>query len=333
LRHLAAEGETRVADGTLSYLIGVNYPWREYGRDFGTNDWGHAGAASGPSRAEVEADFANLQSLGVRVVRWWLFGDGRAAPEFSGTGQVTDFDSHFYADLDAVLDIALRHNIKLILVLLDFGLAEALRVVDGVQTGGHAQLIADPEKRRSFLNNGLQPLLQRYGDNVSILAWDVINEPEGAMDIPGGAWVAEPIAVEIMQAFVKEAVRYIHIYSSQYATVGSAQRRWLNYWTDSGLDFYQYHYYDHLEADNPLDQPYNSLNLDKPAILGEFPTHDTTHTVRDFLDTAWSNGYAGALAWSYRAEDQYTDFKIHMQEFADWIDAHGVEMDATSWPL
>jgi hypothetical protein len=106
-----------------------------------------------------------------------------------------------------------------------------------------------------------------------------MNEPELAMDMPGGRWVSEPVSVAAMQAFVKDVVDYIHTYSSQYATVGSASRKWLSYWAGSALDFYQYHYYDKMEGEYPLDYPYASLSLDKPCIVGEFPTKNTKRTL------------------------------------------------------
>jgi hypothetical protein len=81
-----------------------------------------------------------------------------------------------------------------------------------------------------------------------------------------------------MQAFVSNAVEYIHTYSLQYATVGSASREWLVHWKDNGLDFYQYHYYDKMEGQYPLHSPYGNLDLDKPCIVGEFPTDNSQHT-------------------------------------------------------
>ncbi len=85
------------------FLAGVNYPWSNYGWDFGDNAWGHKGVSEPSSRAAVEADFAFLKSKGVKVARWFVFCDGRASPEFGADGAVTGFDPHFFADLDAAL--------------------------------------------------------------------------------------------------------------------------------------------------------------------------------------------------------------------------------------
>ena len=308
------------------YLLGVNYPWLHYGHDFGATAWGHDGASIEPSRRQIDADFAYLKSQGVHIVRWFLFGDCRAAPEFDDNGKVTGFDEFFYDDLDAALGVAEKHNIYLILVLLDFHLADKAKEVSGVQLGGRSKMIADPAIRESFLDNALRPILEKYKKNRNIIAWEVMNEPEGAMTIPGGKWVEESVSAAEMQSFVKDVVGYIHKYSSQHATLGSASRRWLRYWTNSELDFYQYHYYDKMEQHSPLDYPYAKLNLDKPCIVGEFGTKNTKRAIAQYLNTIWKNGYAGALAWSYRAGDDQSDFKGVAGEFAAWSVAHQTEL-------
>ena len=311
------------------FLLGVNYPWRDdaYGHDFGTTAWGHDGVSAVARRAQVDADFSYLKSQGVHVVRWFLFCDGRAAPEFDTNGYATGFDEYVYQDLDAALAIAQKHDIHLVLVLLDYLLADTAQIVNGVQLGGRSRVISDPASRQAFLDNAIRPLLERYGQDPIILAWEVINEPEGAMIIPGGAWVGEPVAASVMQAFVQDVVDYIHAYSSQHATVGSASRCWLSYWKDRGLDFYQYHYYDHMEASCPFDYSYEDLGLDKPCIVGEFPTKNTSRTLTQYLDIIWRNGYAGALAWSYRADDESSDFLGVSAQFRAWSEAHDDAVD------
>lgn len=325
----ATPPETGTANKTLVtwrdhdwFLLGVNYPWLNYGHDFGATAWGHDGVSCEESRKQVDADFAYLKNHGVHVVRWFLFGDCRAAPEFDGTGKVTGFDDHFYTDLDAAVEIAQKHNVYLIFVLLDFHLADKAKHVNGVQLGGRSQIVTDAKARQSFLNNAVKPLLQRYGQNPYVIAWDVINEPEGAMDMDGGRWVPDAVPPAAMQGFVKEVVECIHANASQHATLGSASRRWLNRWVNTGLDFYQYHYYDKMEKQYPLDYSCARLALDKPCILGEFPTDNTGRTITQYLDTVRRRGHAGSLAWSYRAGDKFSSFREVAREFKAWSIAH-----------
>ena len=244
--------------GSKSYLLGVNYPWLNYAHDFGATAWGHDGISTDKSKKQIDADFAYLKDHGVKIVRWFVFGDGRAAPEFNSDGNVSGFDEYFYADLDAAIAIAQKYNIYLILVLFDFHLTDKAKIDNGVQLGGRSQLITEFIKRQSFFDNALKPMLERYGSNETIAAWEVMNEPEGAMDIPDGRWTDDPVTSTSMQSFIKETVQNIHSYSSQYATVGSASRRWLSYWTNSNLDFYQYHYYDKMEDQYPLEYSYTN---------------------------------------------------------------------------
>ncbi len=304
------------------FLLGVNYPWLNYGHDFGTTAWGHDGISSDKSKGKIDSDFAFLKSNGVYVVRWFLFGDGRASPEFDADGNVVGLDKYFFPDLDAALAIAQKYDIYLILVLFDFHIADKAKTVDGVQVGGHSRLITDGDKRKSFLENSLKPLLDKYGQHSNIIAWEVINEPEGAMAIPGGQWVEESVPTAAMQMFVREVADYVHAFSSHYVTVGSASRQWVNLWIGNKLDFYQFHYYDKMESQYPFDYPYASLSLDKPCIVGEFPTSNTKWTMSQYLDTIWKNGYAGALTWSLRASDEASEFRSVASEFAVWSKAH-----------
>ena len=61
-----------------------------------------------------------MQAHGVHVVRWWLFGDGRGAPEFDSNHMVTGFDATFFDHMDQALQIAARHNIYIVWSLWDF---------------------------------------------------------------------------------------------------------------------------------------------------------------------------------------------------------------------
>ncbi|MCX5770072.1 MAG: cellulase family glycosylhydrolase [Candidatus Hydrogenedentes bacterium] len=304
----------------------MNYPWLHYGHDFGDTAWGHDGVSSTQSKREVETDFEYLKTQGVQVVRWFVFADGRAAPEFDPAGNVTGFDEHFYQDFDAALAIAENSDIRLLPVFFDFQLTDKAKDSGGVQMGGRATMISDSAKRKTFLDNALIPLLQRYGRSEAIVAWDVINEPEGAMDIAGGRWVEDAVTPEAMKIFVREIVQCIHAHTSQKATVGSASRGMLTHWTNSGLDLYQFHYYDKMGGQYPLEYQCANLNLDKPCIVGEFPTKNAERAVTAYLDVILHNGYSGSLAWSLRGDDDSSDFKGVASEFVKWSASHEKEI-------
>jgi hypothetical protein len=269
-------------------------------------------------KLEAEVDFDALRCLS-GATRVFVFADGRTSPEFTSAGEVatTGFDEYFFQDFDALLEIAGRCNLLLIPVLLDFWWCDSPQVVNGVQLGGHSDIIRDVSKRQTFLDNALKPLIQTYASNPHILAWDVINEPEWAMqEIPKDFQVGDPVTIQQMQDFVKACVDVIHIYSPHHlVTVGSARRKWVHYWKDLGLDLYQFHWYDHFEPEEPFPwPPCSELGLDKPCLIGEVPTANTAYSVKEYLGAARAGGYYGLLMWSYRAKDDFSDFSIARQD-------------------
>jgi hypothetical protein len=300
------------------FLAGVNYPWYNYGSDFGANGWGHMGVSSGPVRAAVSTDFDFLKSKGVRVVRWFVFCDGRASLKFDG-GLVTGVNPVFYDDMDAALDIAQTHGIKLILVLFDYHMADDAKTYPGgVQTGGRSNLINDAKAQDSLLTNALEPILKKYGGNSTVLAWEAVNEPE--MAVRSLMHLGRSVSSDSMHAFVKRVVGAIHAGGGK-ATVGSFRRGDVAQWKDADLDLYQYHYYDYMEwtFGEDLSAPYASLKLDKPCILGEFPTKGSKRGVDTFMGTAQADGLVGALGWSLRAADSNSDFRSAADVFAAWV--------------
>jgi hypothetical protein len=277
-------------------------------------------------RLEVEQDFIHLQRVfrncaTTKVVRVFVFADGRAAPDFTPEGAVAGFDEHFFQDFDVVLTVAKRRGFLLLPVLLDFLWCKQAEVVNGVQLGGHADVIRDPAKRRTFFRHALEPLVRRYSDHPHIYAWEVVSEPEWAMrgvpefsDIDADSQVTVPE----MQDFVARCTRLIHRYTSHQVTVGSARLQWmLDYWQGLGLDLYQFHSYDHLPDPFPWPR-YEELGLDKPCIIGEVPTANTQHSIRRYLRVAQEQGYHGVLAWSLRASDAFSDFSRAQRQLETW---------------
>ncbi len=120
-----ARGSRITAQGGNYFLSGVNYPqYRYYGGDIATlaardsdGNWFYSSAWDA---AAIDHDFAEMQAKGVHTLRWWLFGDGRGAPEFDATRKVTGFDTDFFPHMDAAMSIAHAHNIQIIWSLWDF---------------------------------------------------------------------------------------------------------------------------------------------------------------------------------------------------------------------
>jgi hypothetical protein len=265
-------------------------------------------------RTEIDIQFEHArrrQGRGFAVVRFFVLCDGRAAPSFAPDGRVEQLDGWFYRDFDVLLRAAERQGVLLIPVLLDFGWCAHETTVSGVQLGGHADVIRDPVKRRSFFERAFGPLLERYGRHPAVLAWDVCNEPEWIIDEIPDAFRRnhEVVSLADMRTFVQTCASYVHRFTSnQLVTVGSARRKWVHLWTGCDLDFYQFHWFDHFRFEEPFPwPPCDELDLDKPCLIGEVPTDNTRFSLGEFSAAAEAGGYAGILFWSYGARDVFSD--------------------------
>lgn len=293
----------RDAHSQPPFLKGANLPWVHYGIDFGANAWRpDGGVARSEERAQLEQVFTQLAAVGVQYLRWFLFCDGRAGIEFSPGGRPLRLDDFVFRDMDAALEIAGRHGIRIMFVLLDFLWCDPVTASRGVQMGGRAHVIADGGRRDALLTMVLRPLLERYGDEPQILAWDVINEPE---------WI-ETIDAADLRAFLVESVGLIHASTSHPATVGSAGVRWRDRYMNIGLDFYQVHWYDGLKHQPSLETPISRLGFDRPVLLGEFPTKGSRRDREDIVETARLAGYSGAFYWSVLSKDECSAASSHL---------------------
>lgn len=343
-----------------TFYAGINYPWNAYAADFGNGGFGHLTDLS-----LFASDFAAFNSQGVRVVRWWIFGDGRYCPTFNPDGTTVGLNSGFLADFDQVLQIAANNGIYLLLNLIDFTMFNTASFSGSVQQGGHDDIVKNTAHRLSFMDNALKPLLQHIAASPHkniVLGYDIINEPEDqiAGGYNGASFFEGPaqFALADVQAFVQMAASYIHTYSGGgLATLGSAMPIWTPLWIGLGLDFHQAHYYDWMDFSGPgSGLPVVSeitgdlgIHLDAPCMLGEFATKGTgetyglddtaVHSARWYLDTILARGYIGALPWSLRAGDTATDWASFQPVFTNWVQLHplilarsGVPMIATGAP-
>jgi hypothetical protein len=264
-------------------------------------------------QTEIGAQFADLQrrTRGWSLVRFFVLCDGRAAPAFAPDGSVTGLDDAFYRDFDVLVDTAAQQGLSLMPTLLDYGWFAHPRTVSGVRLGGHADVIRDPAKSRSFFERALGPLLERYGRHPAIYAWDVCNEPEWIVDDNPDAFRRDHDVVSLaeMRDFVRNCAAYVHRFApTQLVTLGSARRKWLSMWTGCDLDLYQFHWYDHFRSEEPFPwDPYDELGLDRPCLIGEVPTRNTRFTRQQFIRAAEEGGYSGLLFWSYGARDLFSN--------------------------
>jgi hypothetical protein len=128
------------------------------------------------------------------------------------------------------------------------------------------------------------------------------------------------VSFDSMYAFVKRTAAAVHAGGGR-ATLGSFRKGDVSQWKGAGLDLYEFHYYDYMSwtFGDVLNAPYSSLGLDKPCILGEFPTKGAKFSADTYLGTMRGDGFAGAFAWSLRANDSNSDFRSAADRFAAWV--------------
>jgi hypothetical protein len=270
-----------------------------------------------------------MADAGAKVARWWVFADGRYSPEFNRDGTVSGLDASFLPDIDRALRRADAAGIRLILTVIDGSMWKSAVRGGSLQFGGRSKMVTDPAVRQTFLDRALRPLVEHvaaspYRDRV--IAYDIVNEPEAQMR---GYWGGVNLDPSLVKEFVRKCAETIHSHGGgALATVGSAMPWYAPTWKGLGLDFYQVHYYPWMDPGLPGSglPVLSRLELDKPCIVGEFPTNcrsyeiggATAYGAQWYLDKIASRGYAGALAWSFWIDDTATDWRSFKPVFASW---------------
>lgn len=305
--------------------VGVNYPWFDYGWDFGSGPPAWRGERTTPRWFDhVDGHLDGLRDLGISVVRWFIladgltYGTGNEAPSPDGRFVPPALDTEFIAHFDALLQrfertaTADAPPLQLLPVLVDFHFCqEGMPVGDGWMKQGRADAIRDPFKRSLFLTSVLDPLLQVSALHRDVIyAWELINEPD---------WIttgwhfrlfgSSPVPELAMKEFLEDGKQRIRAAGFK-PTIGFGSVHTLR---GSGVtaEINQFHYYpDGRAALEP-----HRFDPQFPGIVGEFATASTdrwpeltvdAQSVGDRLQLTADLGYPLALPWSFLAEDQHT---------------------------
>jgi hypothetical protein len=348
----------------VRFVTGINYPWTlfqgrpNYGCDFGVNIWGsHAGVTA--HERDLRRDFATIAGIGVDVVRWSVFTDGRGGVRWDETNRLTALSDGFFDDMDAALEGARAAGLRLCLVLFDY-----LWMVRRGQRNAESRIIFTPQPdllttadgRIRVMEGLLDPMLARYGTDgpKAALGWsihsiDVINEPDWvthglapnrALDpVRSRRWRPGYFSRAELQAFVRAVADRVHRHTAALVTLGGGRVKFAAEWDDPayGLDFVQVHSYpdvQHPRRDRSLiGRPCGALTLSKPVLIGEFPAnghlqhppqhHPPAFSLADYLDLAHDGGYLGAWPWSFTGVDAFG--AVNVAEMTAWIRAHDLE--------
>lgn len=298
-----------------AFVSGANLPWGRYGCDFGANPWQPSGGlSSNGTRARVESALDAIRDGGGRLVRWFIFADGRAGLRFDDASDRVEMDASLWRDLELALDLVSVRGLQLLPSLFDFHWCMPARVVNGVQLGGRRCWWAQADKRARLLEAVVGPVIERFATHPAIWAWEIANEPEWVTRGAGGRIVFGSLSRSSMRAWLRLAVAAIRARSTVPVTIGTATGKGLALVDDLGLDVLQLHWYDRLAPEGP----WTALSPVTPTLLGEFPSRGSAWPVERVLELARAAGYVGALPWSMLAEDAWSDGPRAMEEARRW---------------
>jgi hypothetical protein len=325
--------------------VGVNYPWHDYGWDFGLGPPPWRGARTTPRWYDkIDEHLRHFQALGITVVRWFILADGltygvgRDAPvpdPMAGRGwQFTPppLSAEFLEHIEELhrrfvaANSSSRPPIQLLPVLIDFHFCEpGTRPVEKLDPSNpvtpvqdtdwvkqvRAAAITDGSRREAFLRHVLDPLLRISRRHPEVIyAWELINEPDWITT----SWHPNPFARTVvseaaMHAFLEDGKQRIRAAGFK-PTIGFGSLMTLK---RSGItaEINQFHHYPN--GAQPLER--HTFDPRFPAIIGEFAT-TATDVWQDLprdrqamihrLRLARTQGYPLAVPWSFLASDRHT---------------------------
>ena len=294
---------TVLAMGSLNnggFIKGANMPWidGQFYNDLAVNPH-YPGWGSAYNSAHMNSDLADLHSMGITVVRFWVNTDDQGCT-LDGNGYVTGVTSLFWTNLDNLVSLASTNGISLYLTLNE----------------GRADWLTNSAMANAYKTNCLTPLIQRYKGNKGVFAIDLMNEIDGVVADPvmGNPWISSGATWTQAKAYMTNFTAAIHSAdSNRLVSCSQVYHGWSNLtsWKGLGLDFYDFHYY----ADTISLPSVASLNMDKPVYIGECGQANANTNWIDSLQSAcelealnsgYNGGYAGVSIWSYSLPDWQT---------------------------
>lgn len=333
-------------------LVGINYPWFDYGWDFGLGPPAWRGSRTVPRWVDEIDDHLELfHDLGLVVVRWFIladgltFGSGDAAPrpDPDRPGQwrfnPPPLDANHLAHFRELLVRFSRFNadaetpVRLLPVLIDFGFcergvrislpdpADPMRTVDDPAwvKCGRADVLIDSSKRTRFFEGVLEPLLAiSHEHRDALYAWELINEPDWITN----GWHPDrrndhPIGEASMKAFLEDGKQRIRRAGFKptigFSLLATLERSRIT------AEINQFHHY---PAGVRRLAPH-TFSAEFPAIVGEFATAETDiwpelgdadQSVLARLRRIAVMGYPVALPWSFRTKDTHTVWSAAVEQ-------------------
>lgn len=303
------------------FALGINYAWRDFGTDFGGMALWSLGGISG-NVATYNQDLANMKANGASVIRWWMF------PDLRGDGVITDdsgsptgISEGAVADVQMALELAQRNDVYLVLTMFSFDAFRPTRLEGDAPIPGISALVKSEAGRAALVDNVVAPLAAAVAASPyasRLLGWDVINEPEWAIETETGAPTdsqfspnaeLEAVPLADMKAFINAALTALGTTTpNSLRSVGWAAAKWAWAFADvTAVEFNQPHIYSWVNDYWPYTlTPAQLVALgypDVPVVIGEFYLLDgpfgATPTFETVMNSWYDAGYAGAWPWQY----------------------------------
>lgn len=315
-RAMPAASRITLPSGKKIFVSGMNLAWIHYAND--------VVSFSSSDSTDLETAMKDVHDSGGNAMRIWLSTDGTKDPVFAN-GLVSSPSTNTIANIQKMLAIAKDNDIVLILSLMSHNWMNTANLSASEIARNKAMLQTDAGIA-AYVDNYVVPVTKAIGVDPNILCWEVFNEPEGMVQAWSG--LSPGIAMGDVQKVVNRVAGAIHrtvpgvlvsngaVVMNYTSSVGGT-----NYYTDAALksvggdslgylDFYMAHYYgNNGTANSPFTKTYSYWNLDKPLVIGEYPSSDWTlggsngnqdagkvDTLLTYLD---NSGYAGGLGWMY----------------------------------
>ncbi len=317
-QRISVSGNQFVVDGQQIWLNGANTPWDKW------NDFG-----GGFDYTWWDDHFQILKDKKVNSTRVWITCNGEVGININTNGYVSGATTTFYNHVDQLMEIAQDKGIYLMVALISFD-----HVKDSHNNYQRwRNMMGSATNRQAFVDNFVQPFVDRYKDNPYFFAVDVSNEIEWMFEEHG-------VSGSDTQDLVARTANRVHgrsqVLVCQGLGLGPKYVSPLyegNYYSDANLsakqggaylDFYKMHYYNWQNPffGNPFDKSPSDWQInDKPCVIGEASAKGSAgYSPLQCAQRAFAQGWQGYMPWTSNGVDSNGDID-DMDDGSLWFHA------------
>ena len=302
-QRISVSGNTFVVNGNQIWINGANTPWQnwnDFGGSYNSGFW--------------SSHFQTLRDNGINATRVWITCNGEVGINISSAGFVSGATTAFWSHVDDLMRIAQEKQIYLMVALISFDHTKDYHP----NYQSWRNMYNSAANQQSFINNFVNPFVDRYKNNPYFFAVDVANEID---------WVFEQhgVPTNTVLDLIARTANAVHGRSSVLVCQGMGTGPKYNssvfngnLLTDASLgarqagakvDFYKLHYYSwqHPYFNSPFDRSPTDWNInDKPCIVGEAPAKGPgtpSYTTTQAYERAYTLGWRGVMAWTSNGVD------------------------------